>query len=552
MDYRELITSKMHNKGALTLYLNNKKHIDVLNYLNDNIIEEARSLSISEKLWYFVNGIKTLQLCKCGKKLPFNHFDVGYRKTCGDKNCYIELRKITFENNKEFHKQRTEPHHMTDEKIKSKVKNTMLERYGVEYAQQNKEIKNKSIQTFNNNIDKEKIIKKRSESLYKLSDAEKENIKLKKEQTLIENYGSLENFNNYRKQKIQEASLLKNGTNHHWENKEFIEKRIKKYIDDTTKRILEKLPDYLIYIDRKPNTNNTDNVYELKCLNCQKTFFINRGFYVHRLKNNTNICLNCNPSLRGKSKMELDLLSFIRNNYSGKIISNTKSVINNELDIYLPELNLAIEFNGLYWHSNMEKNNTYHYDKFFECVSKNIYLIHVYEDDWLYKQDKIKSIILANIKTDDEYETIIIDNYDNDLIKTFVENNYIYDYTKTDVNIVALCDNEIICVLMFNFSENEYEMLLPCFKNYNYSELTIRNMIEYFINKYNSNIRTFVDSSYIIKNIYNELKFEKIFHYLPSFQYICNDVRVNTEFDANTDYYGIYDSGCIEFIYTQK
>ena len=64
MDYRELITSKMHNKGALTLYLNNKKHIDVLNYLNDNIIEEARSLSISEKLWYFVNGIKTLNVVK--------------------------------------------------------------------------------------------------------------------------------------------------------------------------------------------------------------------------------------------------------------------------------------------------------------------------------------------------------------------------------------------------------------------------------------------------------------------------------------------------------
>jgi hypothetical protein len=542
--YRELIISKLNNKGALSSLLNNKKNIDVLNYLNNNIIKEVIDLPIIQKLWYFVNDIKEFQICNCGEKLKFIDFKSGYRKTCGDEKCYIELRKISFENNKENHKVRIVPHHMTDEKIKNKVKNTMKEKYGVEYVQQNKDISKKSSETFNNNLNKQEIIDKRANTFKNLSLKEKEKIKTKKENTIIKKYGSLENFYNYRKEKIKEASILKNNTEHHWESEEFITSRVQKYKDKTTEKILKSLPDYLEYIDRKPNVNNTDNIYELKCLNCNKIFFINRGYYVLRLKENKNICLICNPKLSGVSKMELELFNFVKDNYKGDILHNTKSIIDNkELDIYIPDLKLAIEFNGLYWHSNAEKNKMYHYDKFIDCKNKNIYLIHIYEDDWVIKKEIIKNIIIANL-TNYNYDVEITDVYDINEIKEFINENYIYDYKLCDVNIVAFNDDGIKSIMMFDKKNDYHEMYFPCFKEY--SERVIIAMFNFFTNKYKSNVKINIDSSYIIKDIYKKLNFEELKHSLPEFYYICNEKRINTD---NENYYGIYDSGKIEYLF---
>ena len=67
-------------------------------------------------------------------------------------------------------------------------------------------------------------------------------------------------------------------------------------------------------------------------------------------------------SLHKPSKIENYLLDFIKNNYNDIIINNSKKIIEGyELDIYLPDLKLAFEFNGVYWHNELNKSNNYHY-----------------------------------------------------------------------------------------------------------------------------------------------------------------------------------------------
>jgi hypothetical protein len=64
------------------------------------------------------------------------------------------------------------------------------------------------------------------------------------------------------------------------------------------------------------------------------------------------------------SKPELELLEFIKQHYKGWIETNDRSVLQGkELDIVLPDLGLAIEFNGTYWHSEEKVGKTYHQDK---------------------------------------------------------------------------------------------------------------------------------------------------------------------------------------------
>ena len=99
-------------------------------------------------------------------------------------------------------------------------------------------------------------------------------------------------------------------------------------------------------------------------------------------------CTICNQLDSHTSNKEKQLLDFIKENYDGEIISNSRKIINPyEIDIYLPELNLAYEFNGLYWHNELYKDKNYHQMKYELCKKQNIHLIQIWEDDWNLKQE---------------------------------------------------------------------------------------------------------------------------------------------------------------------
>ena len=81
------------------------------------------------------------------------------------------------------------------------------------------------------------------------------------------------------------------------------------------------------------------------------------------------------------SKKEKQIVEYIRSIYDGEIVENTRKVISpQELDIYIPEKKLAIEFNGNFWHSTQNiENKYYHFNKSIACEEKGIRLIHIYE-----------------------------------------------------------------------------------------------------------------------------------------------------------------------------
>jgi len=119
-----------------------------------------------------------------------------------------------------------------------------------------------------------------------------------------------------------------------------------------------------------------------------------------------NVCFNnfqqgkrcpiCKPKY---SKDEKELCNYIKTLYDGTIIENDRSIIKNpltnkmlELDIYLPELNLAFEYNGDYWHSNKYakfKDN----QKIIQCKNNGIKLITISENEWINYKDICLKII---------------------------------------------------------------------------------------------------------------------------------------------------------------
>ena len=133
------------------------------------------------------------------------------------------------------------------------------------------------------------------------------------------------------------------------------------------------------------------------------------GFFLYYYRNSNHIyCNKCEyKELTFRSNFEKEVVSEI-----GNLIKETKySVITNkhiyngkehfEVDILIPELNLAIDCNGLYWHSELQKeDNFYHYKKKEFIENCGYSLIYIWEDDWndIYKKDIILSRLSSKLK----------------------------------------------------------------------------------------------------------------------------------------------------------
>lgn len=103
-------------------------------------------------------------------------------------------------------------------------------------------------------------------------------------------------------------------------------------------------------------------------------------------------CPKC--SMYGVSKQEKEVCDWVRSIYPGEIVENTRQVIGpKELDIYLPEAKFAIEYNGLYWHGDDKIDKAAHWKKTEACKEKGVRLFHIFSDEWLKKQDIVKSMI---------------------------------------------------------------------------------------------------------------------------------------------------------------
>ena len=89
---------------------------------------------------------------------------------------------------------------------------------------------------------------------------------------------------------------------------------------------------------------------------------------------------------RGKvNKKEQFIINYLKTFYTNNIIIHDRS-FKIEIDIFLTDLNLGIEYNGNYWHSYPRKEIDYHLNKSLYFKQFNIRLIHIYEFEDINQQ----------------------------------------------------------------------------------------------------------------------------------------------------------------------
>jgi hypothetical protein len=600
---RDFIVDMANNNiGSLCLFLKSDKNSNYLEYLNSNLPDFVLERNISEKVYYFVNNITKPLICICGDHLSFIGFKNGYRVSCGKKKCFVEIRKATciekwgVDNPKKskdvLEKQKERilekwggEHYMCNDEVRTKFKDSMFSKWGVEWPSQSDEIKEKSKSTWFNNENRDLIIQKRGDSLRKVNSENGLEIESKRRNSIIDRFGSIEEFNNYRKEKIKEKSIEKWGVEHHLSHPDIVEKRIDSYKKNITEKIISNLPEQIVYIGRDSNIGMTDNIIKLKCLVCCGEFSINRQYLVSRKNSKEDICLNCNPKLPGTSKMEQELFDFIRNNYNGSIEKGDKTILKNrEIDILLPELNLAFEFNGLYWHSEIHKDNNYHNKKTTDCLNEGIKLLHIWEDDWLFKKDIIKSIILNKLGVIKKIwaRKCEIKYVDNKEVRIFLNDNHIQGFVGSSVKLGLYYEGVLVSLMTFGAlrkslgtksSLRNWELLRFCNK-IGFSVVGgASKLFKYFLsNNEFDMIVSYSDNGRGVGELYTKLGFEFVHNTTPNYYYIVGgkrehrfnfrkDLLVKKGFDTNKTekeimnelgYLRVFDSGSKKWIFRNQ
>ena len=333
------------------------------------LIEETSFLSpedtdTSERVWYYQNHLHEVQLCPYCKerKRKFKKLDKGLFPTCGHEECQKAGMSKGAKAERDW------------DKIQAKMRSTYKERTGYDHNMRNPEC----IQKYRDNggfgVETQKARENRKKTIQERYGGDERKMFVL---GTISKYGSLSNA-----------------------AKACGEKRGRTLAKHRLEEVLSKITEMgysLVDIEQskeKPNFVQSDT-YTLKCSRCGREFTMTRyGILYHYRHGTWKVCPKCDfKEMTFRSGFEKSIGEFINEHYNGEIQYN-RYVNGVECDIVIPEKKIAIEANGLYWHSEIYKERNAHYIKKETVERGNGYtLIQVWEDSW---NDPVKRVIIES------------------------------------------------------------------------------------------------------------------------------------------------------------
>ena len=141
-----------------------------------------------------------------------------------------------------------------------------------------------------------------------------------------------------------------------------------------------------------------------------------------------------------------------------------------ELDIYVPDYKLAFEYDGIYWHSNIDPN--YHVNKTNLCEKNGIKLFHIFENEWMnpIKRRIWKSVIMNSVgKSEVIYARKCEVKLVHEGIKNFLNENHLQGFIPSEINYGLYYEGKLVSLM--TFGKSRYD------KSYDYEILRFCNLI---------------------------------------------------------------------------
>ena len=502
--------------------------------------EICANKSFSERLFIYFNPHAT-GLCKvCGRPTKFRNFKSGYPIYCSSKCSNSDPDK------KETCRQTVINRYGVENVskssvVKDRICNTFKEKYGVEWVGQSKEVQAKQKATC--------IEKYGVPTPFQMDDFQEKSI-----QTCRKKYGTdYATQSQEVKSKITASYIDKTGFTNPLYNPDVIDKRREtnfknfdgKWFTQTDEMIQS---NHELFLNRHKNIiGETDSTYivsceDNKCTLCEsKAFEIDKNVFVQRSSQSTVICPIKLPLMGNASLAETELLDYIKSIYDGEIETGDRSIISPlELDIVIPDKHIAIEFNGVFWHSDFNPRmcKTYHRDKSLKCRDKGYQLLHIWEDDWYNRKDIIKDYIKSKLGLCSKRiyaRKCHVREIDAHTARLFVDSNHIQGYSNATYKIGLFYDDVLVSVMLVGKlrdmmgskpKERHYEIYRVVSREDTEVVGGFSKMLKYFERTYNPEcIITYGDLCYTLGNVYLKCGFTDEGLSSPCYSWQINGVR---------------------------
>lgn len=483
---------------------------------------------------------------QCGKPTKFESLGYGYKKYCGDP---CPDWKFVTKKSRQTMKERTGYEHaLQNPESMRKFENTMEKNHGARNAMFCEELVEKQQQSVSRNLGvtsplksdviKRKVMqanfkvrgyfwptqcpevrKKLSESWHSKSDEEREAIQKKREETNLEIRGK--RYPTQCPQVIQkrDENHIKNyGVKNPMHRPEVREKVRKKLVKKSLPK-LKKQWDYLNLQLLSDKYEGAHIKYKWKCIKCGFEFeqnwnAIQQGY----------LCPKCFPRGNcGFSRFEKEISEFIKS-LGLEIKENDKRTIRPlELDIVIENRNIAIEFDGLYWHSDDKIDKNYHLNKTEQCNKKGIRLIHIFEDEWVLKKEIVKSKLkhILNSKPARKIgaRKCQVREIDLAIYRKFLSENHLQGKYNSIIRLGLFYKDELVAVMGFSHgslakgvkktNSKVWELDRFCTKVDYHIVGAASKLLSYFKKKYDwKEIFTYADRRWSNGNMYYKLGFK--------------------------------------------
>lgn len=439
-------------------------------YCSTSFLEEGSTVLC--RIVAIINEIHEHPKCVvCGKHTNFNPKTRTFAKYCPNKkgqSCIIR-----------------------DESLNQKRKQTMLNRYGVESPQQSNEIKQK---TKNTNIERYGGVAPMS-SQY---------VKDKAAQTNLERYGATNSMQNEKvRKKVTQTMIERYGTKTYAESLVPIE-------------TFQMLQDKQWCIDSCKDFTTLEIALNLGC---------STSLVRQHLKNHD---IDVNIIRPTSSHAQREIARWLYENHV-HYIENDKSILKtHEVDILIPNKNLALEYDGIYFHTEKthNKDKTYHINKTNKCEYNNIHLIHIWSNEWNKNKDAIKSKILHynGIFEEKVYaRKCNVVKLTSDQLTTFIEDNSFKCVARSNVQYGLVFEGKLVGVMCFtkiNKLDN-WEIVEFVLKKFWHIPGGFSKVLKQFIRDNNPKIINIkIDRRWGSNGCIEKVEFKKVFTTPPTHYYI--------------------------------
>lgn len=262
---------------------------------------------------------------------------------------------------------------------------------------------------------------------------------------------------------------------------------------------------------------------------------------------------------------------------------NNRSILDGkELDFYIPSRNIAIECNGIFWHSElMGKDKNYHLNKTIECSNQGIQLIHL----WDYQFDKNTSLVISVIKSKlgvittkigARFTTVI--ELSSVEFRQFMENNHLQGAANANIKYGLVFEGKLVAAMGFGksrFAKDEYEMIRfassidtaviggasKLFSHFLKSNPCIRRIISYsdrdistgkLYEKLGFTVKSITPPSYLYfigRSVYNRILFQK--HKLNNRLPVFDSTDTEWQNMTNNGYNRFWNTGNYKYEYAR-